>query len=271
MITFQHISWFFIHRCIRLAVWLLGLIGEPQQALRLKMTGDKITERRPEMTKRFKRTVFACLAVAMSLVLVLVPVAAHATIPPNIMDWSGGSSNLNDYAGLTGVLDPWTGTGYDVVNEHSADAKDLVVKNAAIAVAAADATTKANAAQAAAIATASADASTKATAALTTATAGYQAWTPKTAVYTTTTATGGIATFTVSGFSVVSAAFPVVVRNTSTPASMVGAYVKTQSTGSVVVQCTESMETVVLILNTNVDGLEACPAGLTVNLMVTGS
>lgn len=94
-------------------------------------------------------------------------------------------------------------------------------------------------------------------------------------VYTDTAVTNasGAVTFTLPAgyFTSVFSADATAVRDTNNPVSATFAQVRAFSTTSVSVQCFESRTTGVLLLNTNVEGLEAgSTAGITVQLVTLG-
>ncbi|GAB3250977.1 hypothetical protein [Kineosporia babensis] len=89
---------------------------------------------------------------------------------------------------------------------------------------------------------------------------------------TAVTDASGVATFTLPAgyFAAVHWVGPTVVRNTASPAQFPAPFVLSYSTSQVKVQVGESRTTGVLLLNTQVEGLEASPAGITVLLKVRG-
>lgn len=102
----------------------------------------------------------------------------------------------------------------------------------------------------------------------------YQTATPlagKELVMTGTTAAGGGVTFNLpaSYFTTVHAAFVQAVRNTADPTLACFAVVRTKGPSQVVVQVFESKSTGVLIGGV-IEGIEASPAGITVDLWVKG-
>jgi hypothetical protein len=102
----------------------------------------------------------------------------------------------------------------------------------------------------------------------------YQTATPlagKELVMSAATVTGGLVTFTLPAyFTTVHGVWAQAVRNSSAPADGCFAQVKSFSNTQVVVQVFESKNTGVLLLNTNVEGLEASSSGITVTLLVKG-